>query len=70
MVAEAWAVGNTTCPLVWGNEAVWRAYGAQQPGHDQAWTQPKQSAQRCPLQSLFISLLRFPKQDLQGSRPA
>jgi hypothetical protein len=36
MVAEAWAVGNTTSPLVSGNEAVWRAYGAQQPGRGQA----------------------------------
>jgi Ni/Co efflux regulator RcnB len=55
MVAEAWAVGNTTGHQYRKSEAVWKAYGAQQPERDQAWMRPKQSAQRYPLQSLLIS---------------
>ena len=32
------------------------AYGAQRPGHDQAWRRPRRSAQRYPLQSLLVSI--------------
>jgi hypothetical protein len=56
IVAEAWAVGNTTGPLVSGDEAVRRAYGAQQPARDQASKRPRRSAQRYPLQSLLVSI--------------
>jgi hypothetical protein len=56
MVAEAWAVGNTTGHQYRKNVTVRSAYGAQQPGRDQAWTRPRRSAQRYLLQSLQVSI--------------
>jgi len=37
------------------------AYGAQRPGRDQAWKRPRRSAQRCPLQSLLVSISSITK---------